>query len=121
MCIVYLFAGLGKLQGNTWWNGEAIWGAFASHEYQTMDFTWLCDYMWLVNLMTLTALTWEIVYPFLIWPRLTRPIMLILAFLVHLGIGVAMGMVEFGLIMIIGNMAFIDWGLGPATEHSNKE
>ena len=30
ICIVYLFAGLGKLQGTSWWNGEAVWGTIAS-------------------------------------------------------------------------------------------
>jgi len=37
LCIVYLFAGLGKCQGSKWWDGEAIWGAIANHEYQTVD------------------------------------------------------------------------------------
>ena len=110
LVIVYLFAGLGKAQGDTWWNGEAIWGALASHEYQTIELTWLADYMWLVNLITLVALTWELGYAALIWPRLTRPIMLTLAVLVHLGIGLAMGMLTFGLIMIYANLSFIEPG-----------
>ena len=108
ICIVYLFAGLGKLQGTTWWNGEAVWGTIASYEYQTLDFTWLAEYMWLVNLITLITLAWEVAYAFLIWPRMTRPIFLAIAFLVHIGIGLAMGMLTFGLVMVIGNMAFID-------------
>ncbi len=108
MCIVYLFAGLGKLQGTTWWNGEAIWGAIASYEYQTLDLTWLCDYMWLINILTYVAVAWEISYPFLIWPRLTRPVFLTVAVLIHLGIGTSMGMMTFGLIMLIGNLAFVE-------------
>ena len=108
LVIVYLFAGLGKAQGETWWNGEAIWGALASHEYQTLDLTWLADYMWLVNLATLIAFTWELAYAALVWPRLTRPVMLILAVLVHLGIGLAMGMLTFGLVMIYANMSFVE-------------
>ncbi len=108
LCIVYMFAGFGKLLGNTWWNGEAIWGALASYEYQTLDMTWLAGHMWLVNLMTLVAVTWEVFYPFLIWPRLTRPVFLALALAIHLGIGIAMGMMTFGLLMIYANIAFID-------------
>ncbi len=111
MCVVYFFAGVGKLQGDTWWNGTAIWYALASYEYQTLDMTWLAGHLWLVNLMTLIALAWEVCFAFLIWPRLTRPIFLLLAVTVHLGIGIAMGMLTFGLIMIIGNLAFvpIEW------------
>lgn len=108
MCIVYLFAGLGKLQGDTWWNGQAIWGAVGNHEYQTLDLTWLAAHLGWVNLLTYGTLFWEVSYPFLIWPRLTRPIWLGLAIAVHAGIGLAMGMITFGLIMIFGNLSFLD-------------
>ena len=108
MCLVYLFAGLGKVQGETWWNGTAIWYAIASLEYQTLDLTWLANQMWLVNLMTLVVVAWEVSFAFLIWNRLARPVYLGLAVFVHLGIGLAMGMFTFGLIMLIGNLSFLD-------------
>ena len=108
LCIVYLFAGLGKCQGDTWWNGEAIWGALASHEYQTVDMTFLADQMGLVAVITLLTLFWEVSYAALIWPKLTRPIMLTIAIPMHLGIGICMGMMTFGLVMLIANLAFID-------------
>ena len=108
MCVVYFFAGIGKLQGNTWFNGEAIWGVLASYEYQTMDITWLANYMPVVALLTLGSLFWEIAYAALVWPRLTRPIILAVAVPVHLGIGFCMGMLPFGLIMLAGNFAFVE-------------
>lgn len=106
LCIVYLFAGLGKCQGETWWNGEAIWGALASFEYQTIDMTWMAHHMWLVSVLTLVTLIFEVGYIALIWSKLTRPVMLMLAVPLHLGIGLCMGMFEFGLIMLIANLAF---------------
>ncbi len=108
LCIVYLFAGLGKLQGPAWWDGTAIWGALASYEYQTIDLTFMASWPWLINLITLVTLAWECSYPFLIWPRLTRPIWLLLAVAVHLGIGLCMGMMTFGLIMVIANLSFVE-------------
>lgn len=108
LCIVYLFAGLGKCQGETWWNGEAIWGAVASFEYQTIDMTWMADHMWLVSLITLVTLVFEVGYIGLIWNRTTRPVMLLLAIPLHLGIGLCMGMLEFGLIMLVANLAFVE-------------
>jgi len=108
LCIVYLFAGLGKCQGETWWNGEAIWGAVASFEYQTIDMTWLANHMWLVSIITLVTLIFEVGYIALIWSKLTRPIMLLLAIPLHLGIGLCMGMLEFGLVMLIANLAFVE-------------
>ena len=107
LCVVYFFAGTGKLQGISWWDGTAIWGAFASYEYQTIDMTWLVHLPWLVNLITVVSVFWELSYAFLIWPRLTRPLMLLGAVVIHLGIGACMGMITFGLIMIIANMAFL--------------
>ena len=107
LCIVYLFAGLGKCQGDKWWDGEAIWGTIANHEYQTANMLWLSDHMGLVALMTTLALFWEVTYAALIWPRLTRPIVLLLAVPMHLGIGMCLGMLEFGLIMLVANIAFI--------------
>jgi hypothetical protein len=112
MCVVYLFAGLSKLRGDTWWMGEAMWDALASLDYQTLDLTWLAHHFWLINLMTLIALGWEVSYPFLVWHPRLRPVYLGLAVIVHAGIGVAMGMLTFAAIMLIGNMAFLSpaWG-----------
>ena len=107
MCIIYLFAGLGKLQGETWWNGQALWYAFASYQYQTVDMTWMVNHMWLINLLTLATIVWEVGYVTLVWFRLTRPWMIGMAILVHLGIGICMGLMTFALIMIIGNLAFV--------------
>ncbi len=107
MCVVYLFAGLGKLRGDTWWEGTALWGAFANYEYQTLDMTWLAGYPLFVNFVTQLILVWEITYCVLVWPRLIRPIVLFLAIPLHLGIGLSMGMMTFGLIMLVGNLAFV--------------
>lgn len=114
LCLVYLFAGTAKLMGDTWWNGEAIWGAFANYEYQTLDMTWMAEWMWLLNIINYTTLIWELFYPFLVWPRLTRPLFLGMAVCVHLGIGISMGMMTFGLIMVYANLSFIstDWVRG---------
>jgi Vitamin K-dependent gamma-carboxylase len=107
MCVIYLFSALGKLQGDTWWTGEAVWYSVATLEYQTMDMTWLWRYPWLINLLTHVTVAFELSYPVLIWPRLTRPWMLILAVLIHGGIIFALGMPTFGLVMLIGNLAFV--------------
>ena len=108
LCIVYFFAAIGKLSGDTWWNGEAVWLAMSSYEYQQIDMTWLANYLPLISAMTLLSLFWELLYPALIWPRLSRPIMLAGAVMVHLGIGLCLGMIEFGLVMIVANIAFLE-------------
>jgi len=66
--------------------------------------------MWLVSLITMVVMFFETFYVALIWSKLTRPVMLLLAIPMHLGIGVCMGMMEFGLIMLIANLAFVEFG-----------
>jgi hypothetical protein len=107
LCIVYFFSGSGKLLGASWWEGTALWGAAANVQYRTLDLTWLARYPLVTNAITLATLWWEVTYAALIWPRLTRPLVLAMAVAVHLGIGLAMGMMEFGLAMIVANLAFV--------------
>jgi hypothetical protein len=107
MCIIYLFSGIGKLQGESWMNGEASWISFAMLEYQSLDMTWLARYPLLLNFMTHVTVFWELSYCALIWPRLTRPWVLSMAVIVHGGIIFALGMPTFGLVMLIGNLAFV--------------
>ena len=105
-----MFAGCGKLLGSSWWNGEAIWGALANAEYQTVDLTWLAAYPLLINLITHLTLAWEVSYVILVWPLWSRPLVISMALAVHLGIGMTMGMVEFGLIMVTANFIFVPPG-----------
>jgi hypothetical protein len=107
MCVIYLFGGIEKMRGDTWWDGSALWLAFASLEYQSLDMTWTVRYRWLLALLTHITVFWETFYCVLVWPKLTRPIFLALAVAVHAGIALCLGMKTFGIAMIIGNAAFV--------------
>ncbi len=108
LCLIYGMAGLAKLQGQGWWNGQAIWGTLASGEFRVLDFTWLAAFPWLLNALTHASLALEIGYPVLIWVRPLRPLLLAMVVMFHVGIGLtAPGLSEFGLAMIAGNLAFV--------------
>jgi Vitamin K-dependent gamma-carboxylase len=107
LCVIYLYAGMGKLTGTAWWNGNAMWQAIANLEYQSLDLTWLVDWPLLLNLLTHVTVFWELFYCVLIWPRATRPIMLAMAVPMHLGIAFCLGMITFGVVMLIANLAFV--------------
>ncbi len=107
MCVIYFFAAASKLQGVSWWEGTALWLALSNYEYQSLDMTWTAHWPLLINLATHVTLAWELSYVALIWPRWSRPVMLALAIPVHLGIACTMGMITFGCIMLVGNLAFI--------------
>jgi hypothetical protein len=107
LCVVYLFSGIGKIQGETWWNGNAILMAVGNLEYQSLSATWLIRFRYLAALLAHVTVFWETFYCVLVWPRLTRPIVLAIAAGVHLGIGLFLGMWTFGLAMLIANTAFV--------------
>lgn len=109
LCIIYWFAGTGKLQGVTWWTGEALWGAFASYQYQSIDMTWTYQYPSWLALATHLTIVWEISYAFLVWSPRTRPLVIAMAVMVHAGIGIFLGMMTFGYVMIVANLAFLEW------------
>ena len=107
MCVIYFFAATGKLLGPMWWEGTAMWGSIANYEHQSIDVTFLAHWPLLLNFLTHVTLFWELSYCALIWLPRWRPWVILLAVPVHLGISTCMGMVEFGLAMLIGNVAFI--------------
>ena len=82
-------------------------------EYQSLDMTWLANHPRLLNLMTHVTVFWELSYCALVWPRLTRPWVLLMAVFVHGGIVLSLGMPTFGLVMLIGNLAFVSPQDGP--------
>jgi hypothetical protein len=107
LCIIYLFSGLGKAMGESWWDGSAMWLAVANYEYQSIDLTWLASSPELLSLFAHVTVAWELSYAALVWPRLTRPLVVAMAVPIHLGIALFLGMMTFGLAMIIANLAFV--------------
>jgi uncharacterized membrane protein YphA (DoxX/SURF4 family) len=107
MCIIYLFAGMSKLQGPAWWNGQAMWLAFANLEYQSLDMTWMAWHPWAVDFLTHFTALWELSFCVLIWIPLLRPLELATSLVMHLGIGACLGLWTFSLMMLIGCAAFL--------------
>ena len=107
MCIVYFFAGISKLQGVAWWNGQAMWLAFGNLEYQSADMTWLAWHPWAVNFLTHFTALWELSFCVLVWIPLLRPLVLIAAVVLHVAIGACLGLWTFSLIMLVGCASFL--------------
>ncbi|WP_442507594.1 HTTM domain-containing protein [Novipirellula sp. SH528] len=108
LCVIYLFGGLAKARGELWWDGTAVWFAVANYEYQSMNMIWIGNYPRIFSALTHLTLFWEVFYCALVWPRITRPIVIAIAVLVHGGIAVSLGMVTFGFMMIVANCIFIE-------------
>lgn len=108
LCIIYLFGGLWKARGEMWWDGTALWFAVSNLEYQSLDVAWLAArHPYVASALTNLTVFWEIFYCALVWPRLTRPLVLLMAVAVHGGIAIALGMITFGTMMIVANAIFL--------------
>lgn len=108
LCVIYLWAGLGKLKGETWWSGEALWLAASNFEYQSNNLTWLIHIPWFYQLVTVITWAWEISFPMLVWHNTLRWPMLAVGLMMHFGIGMFMGMWTFALAMVFVYTAFLD-------------
>jgi predicted DCC family thiol-disulfide oxidoreductase YuxK len=107
LVVIYGLAGLGKLQGPSWWNGMALWGTMSAGEFVVFDFTPMARWPLLINFLTHASLALELLYPILIWIRITRPLMLVCAAAMHVGIAaMSPGLTEFSLAMLTANLAF---------------
>lgn len=108
LCVIYVWAGLSKLQGEVWWTGEAIWFVIANSEYQYWDFTWLAHYPLLLQVATHGVLLFELTFPVaMLYPR-TRGLTLLIGILIHGGIAVTLGMSTFAAVMLVAYVAFAD-------------
>jgi hypothetical protein len=118
MCIIYLTSGLTKLQGASWWNGSALWLCLANYNFAPMRvglynqmLVFLTRHRWLWEILlsasAVFTLFTEIGFTFLVWNKKWRPIMLGCSALMHLGIGVIMGLVGFSLFMLTMAASFL--------------
>jgi hypothetical protein len=107
LCLIYAVAGLAKLQGEAWWNGEAMLMILLAPEYRVGDYLWLAAYPRFLNFLTHATVALEVLYPVFVWVRVLRPLMITGMILLHVGIDLTMGLREFSLAMIAGNLAFV--------------
>jgi hypothetical protein len=117
LCLIYAVAGLAKLRGDAWWDGRAFGMLLGNSEFRPFDLSWLVAYPMLVSLGTHATIALELLYPVLVWGRGLRPWVLAITAVMHVGIILTLGLLEFSLVMLAANLAFVpgDWlrGWGP--------
>jgi hypothetical protein len=107
LCIVYGYSGLNKVQGAAWWKGEALWYVLSNPQISHINFSWISHFPVLIVIATYSTLFWEVYFPALVWvPKMRYPA-LIGGVLLHIGIGVVMGLTSFALMMMALYMLFL--------------
>lgn len=115
LCINYLDAGITKIVNSDWLNGSTIWRILSIPPYNRISPEMLNHLKFAFAPMGTGAALIELLFPFLIWPKVTRPYFLFLIISLHLGIGAIMKLQQFGFVMIVLNIAAFgpDWLLAP--------
>lgn len=107
--LLYLSAGLFKLNGIHWLNGDAIAHVLAIEEY---SLPWIIPVAetnpWWMMLASWTTLTYQILFAVVIWIRPIRPYWLLLGTFIHLGIAFMVGITDFGIVMVLSYLIFMN-------------
>lgn len=98
---------LAKLNGDAWWDGEAIWHLLARPRSRPLDLSALHGHELLVNFWTHAVVYFELAFPVLIWNRLARPILLALGAIVWLTLALVTGQWQLGLALVAASIAFV--------------
>lgn len=109
LCIVYVIAGISKLRGVTWLDGEAVWYAINQPQFYSYFSAPLIDtaakFPVIIHILTWGTLAAEIGYGVFIWIKKVRVFFFISIILMHLFIGFVMNLQLFALAMIVFNVA----------------
>jgi hypothetical protein len=132
-CLLSLAAGASRLQEAAWWNATALWRMLGNYEVAPPRFA---SFTPLLRELSSNRLSWEVVFsagvllilaleltfPFLVWYRRWRWVMILGAILVHVGLAVAMGQVVTGLLLAVMVLAFVpEAPSSPATREEGKK
>lgn len=109
LSVIYLMMGIGKLAepGDTWWIGDAVWWLLATPGGPLVDLTFLSPHPYMINAWSHAIVLFELSFAILIWNRLARPLLLVLAVPMWCSIALLTGLVSFALMMLIANLAFV--------------
>jgi hypothetical protein len=116
VCIIYLYSGLEKVRGNSWWSGEAIWYVFANSQLSRFDLSAIAHVPVAIVAMTYMTLFWEVYFPVLIWVKGTRYWTIFFGVMLHIGIALLMNLTAFGILMISTYFLFFDDPLAHGVE-----
>lgn len=102
LSILYLNSALYKVMGETWQNGTATYNIL---QVQDFNLPWLTDLIissdTVVVISTYITLLVQLAFPFMLFNRYTKYLVLLILVPMHLGIAFAMGLITFSLTMII--------------------
>lgn len=102
LCLVYFISAIHKIHADVWFNGIATYYVLASERFQGTQWNIpLVKNGFFVTLTTYGTLFIELFFPFLVWNKRFKFIMILMAISLHLGIGVFMMLYDFQILFIV--------------------
>ncbi|MFD0329616.1 hypothetical protein ACFQZC_19030 [Streptacidiphilus monticola] len=109
VCLVYATAGWYKIQGSLWQGGTAVW--FPLHIPYFEPWPGLSGLLSgsavVLTLVTYGTVIMQVGFPFLVFNRRIKNVLLVLMMAEHVGIAVALGLPFFSLAMIAADSVFL--------------
>jgi hypothetical protein len=105
--LVYLFAGIAKLQGVDWLHGSALYSIMMDPTFSFFNVQALARFPWIFNLMSYATLATELLFNFWIWIPSHRRIALAAVVIMHIGLILTMNVHYFSETMICTLSAFL--------------
>ena len=109
LAIVYLTAGLSKANGQLWQSGMALYYILQVDAY---SHPFVADVVARFPVLSLVSsyatMGFQISFPFLVWSRRARIVLIVVGALMHAGIAIGMGLFTFGVEMVLMLTLFFD-------------
>ena len=80
MCFVYFFGGLAKCLGSGWWNGSNLWRSLTRPPFNLISPDILVRFKYALPILGISICLIELGYPFFIWIKKTRLVLVGLYF-----------------------------------------
>lgn len=101
-CLVYFVSAVHKLNADVWFNGVATYYVLGSERFQGTPWNLsLIKNGVFVTLSTYGTILIELGFPFLVWFKKTRNVMILLAISLHMGIGIFMMLYDFQILFVV--------------------
>lgn len=107
ICLLYFLSGYAKITNPDWYGGSAVSMVANIHRYSLFHTIGVLQTKNTVNAgLTYLVTFYQLCFPILIWIKKTKKIFLLIGLLMHLYIGLVMGLPEFAAIMILSYIYF---------------
>jgi len=101
LCLVYFSSGYEKALVAQWWSGDVLWRALVQPDFRQYNFDWLATYPVICKTLSWFTIITETLYSIAVWIPRVRVFWISAIVLLHLGIGMLLGLWLFALMMIV--------------------